>query len=180
MKSSPKTKKIAVGAMLIAFCILLPQIFHFTGIPQAGAVFLPMHIPVLLAGFFIGPLYGAIIGIISPVLSCAITNMPDMARLPFMAGELFAYGLVSGLMYHKLNFKSRKFGEIITLLCSMLAGRLFYAVMLIAASELLNIECGGVMAAVSATVTGIYGIILQITVIPIIVYAVKKGGFIIE
>lgn len=165
---------MTLGAMLLTLSIILPQIFHLTGIPQVGAVFLPMHIPVLLTGFLLGPVYGAVIGVIAPVVSSLITNMPALARLPFMVGELAVYGLASGLFYHTFKLRTKKFGIIVSLTAAMLLGRIFYALMLLAASKLLHIECGGVAAAVSATVTGVYGIVLQLITIPPIVYAIGR------
>ena len=164
--------------MLVALSIILPQIFHFTGIPQAGTVFLPMHIPVLLAGFILGPVYGTVIGIIAPAVSFLITNMPTAERLPFMICELAFYGLCSGLLYHVFKLKSKKLGIIITLVCAMLAGRLAYALMLFCAAEFFNIPCGGAAAAVTATVTGLYGIALQFVTVPPIVYTLKRSDLI--
>lgn len=177
MKRDSKTVKIALGAMLTALSIVLPQIFHLTGIPQVGAVFLPMHIPVLLAGFMLGPVYAPIIGAFAPVISHLLTNMPVSARLPFMIVELLFYGLASGLFYHVFRLKEKRFGAVVTLALSMLVGRLAYALSLVIAAEFFGIE-GGFMAAVSATVTGVYGIVLQFITIPPIVFACKKGGFI--
>lgn len=165
---------------MLAFGIVLPQLFHLTGIPQAGEIFLPMHIPVLLTGFIIGGDYGLIIGMLTPLISHFVTGMPAAPRLPFMIGELAIYGLVCGLLYRNAGLKNKKFGGVISLIASMLAGRLFYAAMLFVAADILNIECGGAVAAVTATVKGIYGIGLQLLVIPPIVYAAKKGGLVIE
>lgn len=171
-----RIKNITYGGLLLAIGILLPQVFHLTGIPQSGAVFLPMHIPVLLAGFLLGPLYGAGIGIILPVISFLLTGMPPADRLLFMVGELFTYGLVSGLLYYNLKFVKKKLGIYATLILSLAAGRVVYAIMLTIAANLLHIPCGGALAAVSATVMGIYGIIIQLILVPAIVYALKKGG----
>ncbi len=178
MKRGSNTIKISIGAMLTALSIVLPQIFHLTGIPQVGSIFLPMHIPVLLSGFIVGPVYAAVIGAISPIISHLLTNMPASARLPFMIIELLIYGLASGLLYHTFKLKDKKFGAIISLVLAMAAGRLAYAASLFIASEFLGVECGGVMAALTATVTGVYGIILQLVTIPPIVFALKKGRFI--
>lgn len=163
--------------MLTALSIVLPQVFHLTGIPQVGSIFLPMHIPVLLAGFMLGPVYASIIGALAPVISHLLTNMPAAARLPFMIVELLVYGLASGLFYHVFRLKEKRFGAVITLALSMLAGRLVYALALVVAAEFFGIE-GGFMAAVTATVSGVYGIVLQFITIPPIVFACKKGGFI--
>lgn len=180
MKRGSYTHKLTLGAAMLAFGIILPQLFHLTGIPQAGEIFLPMHIPVLLAGFLTGGAYGAAVGIFAPLISSILTGMPAAPRLPFMIAELAAYGLVSGLLYHNCGLKSKKFGSAVTLVSAMLAGRAFYAAMLWIAANAFHIDCGGAMAAVTATVKGIYGIGLQILVIPPLVYAAKKGGFIIE
>ena len=139
-----------------------------------------MHIPVLLAGLVIGGDYGFIIGMLTPLISHFVTGMPGTPRLPFMIGELAIYGLVSGLLYHNAGLKNKKLGGLITLVASMLAGRLFYAAMLFVAANLLNIKCGGAIAAVTATIKGVYGIGLQLLVIPPIIYATQKGGLIIE
>lgn len=180
MIQKASTKRLTAGALMLAFGIILPQLFHLTGIPQAGEVFLPMHIPVLLAGFVIGGDYGFIIGMLTPLISHFVTGMPGTPRLPFMIGELAIYGLVSGLLYHNAGLKNKKLGGLITLVASMLAGRLFYAAMLFAAAGIFNIKCGGAIAAVTATVKGVYGIGLQLLVIPPIIYAAQKGGLIIE
>ncbi len=49
MKST--TKKLVSGALCIAIGVLLPMTFHV--IPNGGSVFLPMHIPVLICGYFV-------------------------------------------------------------------------------------------------------------------------------
>lgn len=171
-------KKIAMGGLLIAFAILIPQAFHLSGIPKSGQIFLPMHIPVLIGGFVLGPLFGAIVGLVSPIISTMITGMPDMSRLPFMMLELCSYALAAGVMYNALGFRKRKFGAYISLVTAMIAGRLVYALSLLTASQLLGIECGGIMAAVNATVSGIIGIAIQLVFIPPVIYALERSGYI--
>ena len=50
------TKKLVSCALCIALGVLLPMAFHV--IPNAGSIFLPMHIPVLICGLFCGWPYG--------------------------------------------------------------------------------------------------------------------------
>ncbi len=71
-----KSKKIVLSAIFIAFGIIMPMIFHTVNL--AGTIFLPMHIPVLIAGFLLGPTCGALVGIITPIL----TGMPPI--IPMM------------------------------------------------------------------------------------------------
>lgn len=105
-------KKITVGGLLIALALVLPMAFHLTGVPQPGQVFLPMHIPVLLGGFVLGPVFGFFVGLFSPIISSVLTGMPAVGRLPFMMIELAVYGLVSGLMYNTFKFNKKKWVHI--------------------------------------------------------------------
>ena len=56
-----QTKNLVTSGMCVALAIVLPIAFHM--IPDAGKVFLPMHIPVLLCGLLCGPVYGLGCGI---------------------------------------------------------------------------------------------------------------------
>ena len=49
MNNMNNTKKVVFSGLLVAMGIALPIMFH--SIPNAGSIFLPMHIPVLLSGF---------------------------------------------------------------------------------------------------------------------------------
>ncbi len=169
-------RKITYAGALLALSVILPQVIHFTGIPDAGKVLLPMHIPVLLAGFLLGPVYGLIIGGLAPLLSFLVSGMPAAARLPFMIVELAVYGLVAGLLYLTFGLVRVRFGTVITLIGAMLAGRAFYGIALIVAASLFGIQAGGPEAVIAATVSGVIGIAIQLLVIPPIIYALKKGG----
>ena len=93
-------KKIVYGGLLIAIGVILPQLFHIFG-QSAGQTFLPMHIPVILAGMLIGPVWGLGVAVIVPILSSLITGMPPVPMLYFMLFELAAYAVVSGLLAKK-------------------------------------------------------------------------------
>lgn len=45
-------KKLTYSSLFLALGLVVPQLFHLLG--GAGPVFLPMHLPVLLAGFYLG------------------------------------------------------------------------------------------------------------------------------
>ncbi len=175
-----KVKKIAYAGLFIAMGILLPQLFHLSGLPQSGSIFLPMHIPVLFAGFILGPLYGALIGVLLPIISAILTGMPPAARLPFMIAELMTYGFFCGYLYLNRGFFRKKFGIVSTLVISMIAGRIIYAIMLFFSVFLLGMDTGGPVAAITALLMGIPGIIIQIVIIPTVIYSLKRGGFLNE
>jgi 2-polyprenyl-3-methyl-5-hydroxy-6-metoxy-1,4-benzoquinol methylase/predicted membrane protein len=116
-------RKMTSAAFLLALGILLPLAFH--GIPQSGQIFSPMHLPVLLAGFVAGPFYGALVGLLTPLLSFLFTGMPIVASLPGMMVELFVYGLSSGLLYRLIKTKNFYVDLYLTLIIAMLLGRAF-------------------------------------------------------
>ncbi|MBN1891232.1 MAG: ECF transporter S component [Clostridiales bacterium] len=190
-------RKLTYGGLLLAIAVVLPQVFHLTGGPASGAVFLPMHIPVLIAGLLLGPLYGLAIGAIAPACSFLITQMPTAARLPFMIIELAIYGLVSGFLHHTLGLYRFRFprrlrqensdkptfsgaerliGIYASLILAMVAGRMAYALSLIVMGRLFGIENANPAAVVVAVTTGIVGIVIQLVVIPPIIFALQKGG----
>lgn len=171
------THKITYGALIVACAVVLPQLFHLSGIPNSGGVFLPMHIPVLLGGFVLGPLFGALCGAMVPLVSSLLTAMPAPARLPFMMIELAGYGFFAGLMYHVLGFSRKRFGTYLSLIAAMLFGRVLYSLAAFVAAALFHVEkTGGILAGVQATVTGFAGIVIQLMFIPPLVYALRKAG----
>ena len=95
---------MVLSAMFLALAMVLPLL---TGqIPQIGKMLSPMHIPVLLCGFFCGPWYGLLVGAIAPVLRSLIFGMPALFPNAFiMCFELATYGCVSGLLYKLLPKK---------------------------------------------------------------------------
>lgn len=171
-----KTKRLALGGLFLALGIVVPLVIHATGIPQVGNILLPMHIPVLLAGYCLGPVYGGAVGLLCPLIS-SLFGMPPMARMPFMMGELAMYGVVSGALSVHTPLMKKRGGVYGVLLPAMVSGRLMYALMLAVAAYLLQIPCGGPMAAVTAVVTGLPGIVLQLVLMPLLVWMLQKGGY---
>ena len=166
--------------MLAAIAVLFPQLFHLTGFPSAGQMLLPMHIPVLLCGLWLGPYYGGAVGAVAPLLSCLLTQMPVLARMPFMSAELFTYGVVCGLLFNTLRLSRYRFGVYPALIGAMLAGRVVYALSLAFAGGLLGVAGASPLAAVSATVTGVPGIVIQLIFVPILLASLRRIGGITE
>lgn len=163
---------LVYSGMLVAIGVLLPQIFHIFG-TAAGRTFLPMHIPVLLAGFLVGPLYGVGVAILVPILSSLFTGMPPVPMLYFMLAELAAYAVVAGVMYKKLRVNAY-----VSLIVAMLCGRLVYGLSLVLVSTVFGMTFPFANAAAffGGITSGLPGIIIQIVIIPPIIYAMKKGG----
>ena len=172
MSQNSKVKKIILSAMFLAIAMILPL---FTGqIPKIGEMMLPMHFPVLLCGFFCGPLYGGITGLIAPLLRFVIFGMPPIyPKGIWMACELATYGLMSGLLYKILPKK--KVCIYISLIGAMIAGRIVWGIV---KSALLGAGEFGMAAFITGGfIEAIPGIIIQIVLIPIIVMTLKKRDF---
>lgn len=169
------TKNLVLAGLFIALGIILP---FFTGkIGELGRALLPMHIPVLIAGFVCGAPYGLIIGFVTPILNSLITGMPPMFPIAtVMAFELAAYGLMTGLLYRL--FPKKDIYVYPTLLLSMLIGRVVWGITNL---FILGISTGAFtwqafMA--GAFINAIPGIIIQIVIIPVIVIALKRADFV--
>ena len=80
-----------------------------------------MHIPVLLAGFLVGPVSGIVVGLLAPLLSHLLTGMPPTYAVPLMSLELPIYGLIAGLAYRRL-----KMNIYVSLVIAMIFGRIMF------------------------------------------------------
>lgn len=175
-----KTRKLTFAALCLAAALLLPQLFHLLGMQQAGQIFLPMHIPVLLGGLLLGWQYGILLGLIAPLISFLFTGMPGGERVVFMMAELSAYGFTSGLLYHHVLSKHSLYGAYLSLLGALIVGRIAYVIALYAAAGLFHIHAGGLLLVWTAFITGIPGIITQLLFLPALVRVIEKGGFMHE
>ena len=168
-KTAFKAKTITT-ILAIATAIVLPQLFHVMGIisgtgAMLGSVFLPMHIPVFVAGLMAGPVVGIIAGAVSPLVSFAISGMPAAALLPFMMFELAGYGLVSGLLVH---VKMPVFAKLVI---AQVAGRVVRGIA-IAVFGFGNqaVQLASIWTSVAQ---GLPGILLQWAIIPLLSYRME-------
>lgn len=157
------------GALFVALGIVFPMFFHAAG---AGKVFLPMHIPVLLAGFFTGPATGAVVGFITPVLSALLTGMPPLMPpiAQAMMAELAVYGLLSGLLY-----KTLRQNVVVALIGAMIGGRAVYGVLAAYILPLFGLNKVSVLYPLTAGLVGsLPGVVLQLVFVPTVVYLAEK------
>lgn len=169
MKMSP-VKKIVLTALFTALCVVLPMAFH--SIPNAGSIFLPMHIPVLLCGLVCGWAYGGLCGLVGPLLSSVLTSMPPAAVLPGMMVECCVYGLVTGLMLRYVRTGKTTLDLYLSLVAAMLLGRVLSGI-----AKALVFTPGLSLAAwaAGAFVTALPGIAIQLVLIPALVLALTKA-----
>ena len=165
-----QTKNMIVASMCAALCVVLPMAFH--AIPNAGSIFLPMHIPVLLCGFICSWPYGLVCGVLGPVLSSLLTSMPPAAMLPGMACELAVYGLVTGLLFRRVPTRPSTANIYISLIAAMICGRIVSG-----ALNALIFQAGSYSMEIwlsAAFTTALPGIAIQLVVIPALLLALEK------
>ena len=165
---SAKAKYIVGTILLSGIGIALPRIFHVLAGTNAGATFLPMHIAVLIAALTFGITSSTIVAGSSIVCSYLLTGMPSLARLPYMLIELLIYAIL-------LSVCNKKFNSYISLIATIILGRVLYAGVLAVAINVLGLPTYGISVIESIKV-GLPGIILQLAFVPVIAKAIKKGA----
>ncbi len=167
------TVKGLVSFGLIVLAVLLPQLVHLT-LGQAGGVrWLPMYLPVLLAGCLLGVRWGMGVGVLSPVVSFALTSlwgdpMPAAARLPFMMAELCVFAAVSGLFSKQIA--KNGWMAFPAVLLGAVAGRAFF---LLLAVLFQSVAPFTVEAVLSQIETGLSGLVLQAAAVPLLVMGLR-------
>ena len=66
MRRRISTVTVTGTALLLGMGAVLPIVFH--GMPLGGRIFLPMHIPALVAGLLLGPVGGLIVGAVAEIV----------------------------------------------------------------------------------------------------------------
>lgn len=178
------TLNVVTTAMLCAFAVVISSAMH----NLAGSVtksLSPMHLPVFMTGILCGNWLGLICGACAPVLGFLTSGRPAFpnSMIPMMF-ELATYGFVSGLMRNIFvkNPKIHKFASVLALVVAMVAGRV------------VNGFAGGIVLAIGGAPLGAsilaklasgftstwIGIIVQLILVPAILFAMQKSGVLIK
>lgn len=168
MYEKNNTKKIVIAGLLLAIGIIIPSIFHLTGMP--GKMFLPMHIPVLIGGFLLQPWMALALGILTPLLNSFITGMPVLfPSAIIMVFELGIYGFMASLAYRKM-----KLPAIVSLIISMIVGRLVAGLVVFILATFFSVDLSPMVFVIGTVTTGLPGIVIQIILIPTIIHSIIK------
>ncbi len=172
--SAKITVKSAIGVALIALAVALPQFVHIIVGASGGMTWLPMYLPVLIAGCVLGAKYGVAIGMLSPVASFLVTSafsspMPMLARLPFMVVELAVFGGVSGL-FSKYIAKNA-LAAFPAVLIAEVCGRGVFMLCVVALQNVTVLTPALVWSQIQS---GFLGLIAQALLVPAIVIALRS------
>ncbi len=165
-------KRLVLCAMCVALCCVLPVAFHAVALSK---IISPMHIPVLLCGLICGPLYGLFCGIAGPMLSSVITGMPPASALVSMLPELAIYGLAAGLLMKFIHTKHLFADIYASLIPAMILGRvaggMADALFLLGEGSSYTLS----MFAGSYIIGTLPGTIIQLVLIPLLVFTLEKA-----
>ncbi|HHX28438.1 MAG: ECF transporter S component [Bacillota bacterium] len=156
--------------LFTAMGIVLPMGFHAVGM---GRTFLPMHIPVLLAGIYVGWRSGLAVGVATPALSGLLTGMPPFVPPTAFAMmvELPVYGVLVALFYRRMRLHP---AWAVTL--AALAGRVVYGLIGYSVFPLMGLPGVSPLYPVTAGLAAsIPGVLLQIVLVPVIVIRLKPA-----
>ena len=167
------TGKSLVSAGVIILAVVLPQLVHLAAGPSGGMTWLPMYLPVLLGGCLLGTWWGLGVGILSPLVSFAVTSamgsaMPAAARLPFMTAELAVFAAVSGLFSAKIS--ENGWMAFPAVLLAAVSGR---AVFLLLTAIFQSVAPFTVSVVWSQIQSGFIGLILQAVLVPLMVMGIR-------
>ena len=167
------TVKSLISVGVVALAVLLPQLVHLIAGASGGVQWLPMYLPVLLGGCLLGWKWGLGVGVLSPLVSFAITShtgnaMPAASRLPYMMAELAVFAAVSGLFSKKIA--ENGWMAFPAVLLAQVSGR---AVFLALAAIFQGVSALSAAAVWSQIRAGLLGMVLQAVLVPFIVMGLR-------
>ena len=170
--------KIIVKLTYSALCLALGLVLPFlTGqIPEIGAMLCPMHFPVILCGFLCGFPWGMAVGFVTPILRSVIFGMPPMMTAIPMAFELLTYGLLAGLLYKLIE--NKVFGTYVSLISAMIGGRIVWGIAQFVITGLQGTSFPFEAFIAGAVLNAIPGIVAQVVLIPLIVFALERANLV--
>ncbi len=163
------TRQITLSGLMIALALLLP---FLTGqIPQVGTMLTPMHFPVMITSVFAGPVYGLLVGVLSPLLRQFLFSMPPFPMSLMMALELGTYGITFGVLFKvaKPHISNELLRLVLSLTVSMILGRIVFtlAALSLTGATSFSVVFWGLFT------TSLPGIILQLVLIPLLYFRLK-------
>lgn len=150
-----------ISSVILVGSLTVPFVSHFFGI--AGQIFMPLYLFALLAGLVYGWRCGLLVGLLAPLISFSITQMPVMQILPFVMVKSALLGLISGFVMEQSKGKKLYLCAGIGVIFSLLIGNL-----------LLYISVNNIVMAQMDFLTGYPGIILLLTAVPWISNKITK------
>lgn len=159
-------RDLILAGFLCALAIVMPVLFHAMGL---GSTFLPMFIPIVIAGFLLPWPVAITVGVSAPMISTLLTGMPPLfpPLMVVMMVEGIFLTLIPACLYQK--FQTNIY---ICLILTLLADRVLVFFLIGWMARLLKLpakEWG-----FARIVQGLPGIVLILIVVPPMVLMVSE------
>ncbi|MBI4861057.1 MAG: ECF transporter S component [Candidatus Riflebacteria bacterium] len=167
-----KTREVTTAALLVASGIVIPIAFHSAGL--AGRVFLPMHLPVAMAGLLVGWRAALAVGALTPLVSSLLTGMPPLAPMPValvMALELSAHAATVSLLHRRWRLRPP-----LAIAGGIVAGRITTGLVYSVLVRAFGFRLDPFAAVAGALLVGWPGLTVQLTVVPALFEALARRG----
>ena len=163
------TRHLVLTALCVALGLALPWLFHLVGGGQLGSTLLPMFLPLLLLGLLVPPGLAVWGGVLTPLLSSALTGMPPAPVLPEMVVELALLAGGAALLHHTLRLNVWLAAALATVL-----SRAGMVLIIVAFGSALGYQTAGWALALATLVKGLPGSVLLLTLIPSLAVSLEK------
>ncbi len=163
-------RQLLIMGLLGALSLSLPFLFHL--IPQ-GKAFLPLFIPVSLAGFLLNLKYSLVLSILIPIFSFVLNGMPPLFIPPvgiIMIGELSLLVFLNFLLYQRYGWNLY-----VAAFVSLGLNRIFYLGILWIVADFLKIP--QMTFALYSAIKPFPGLILLLVLVPSLVFTLKRIPF---
>lgn len=168
MNDRVKAKSIIILIILLILGTMVSVLFQ--KLDKDEAVYLPLHIPALIGGFLLPPIFAMILGVLLQVISgTIITPVPLFPTLFIGIFEMAVYGLIVSLLYRKLKAPS-----LLSLIFSIVLGRIMVGVIVFFATPFYEFGIDPINYVIEVVVTGLPGIIIQLVAIPLLIYWIER------
>ncbi len=168
MYERSKVKDIVLSGLVLALGLVVPYIFHSTGIP--GTMFLPMHIPIFIGGFLLPPYLAFLLGALTPLINSFATGMPQLMPIGLiMVFELSTYGLLTSFFYRKMDLP-----PIIVMVLAMIGGRIMAGLGVFLLAVFLKVGLEPITYVIGTITGAIPGILIQLFILPVLIHALTR------
>jgi hypothetical protein len=162
-------RQLSLAGLLGALALLLPIGFHALG--WGGRILLPMHLPIVIAGFLLEPGLALSLGLIVPLLSAVLTGMPPLAppMALLMSVELAVKAGSASVLYRRLHAPMWT-----ALPMAIAADWAVLAAAALQAAKFFVIQSSPVKYVVAAIVLSLPGTVLQLVAVPAVVLTIER------
>lgn len=172
LESGIDAKQILWSLIFMAFGVVFSMLFYATG---TNMIFLPMHMPVFLGGFILSWPYAILVALITPLVSSIFVGMPLAINLMYIIPEFIVYAITIEALYKRNKDAVFVYRIYLPLLIAMILGKLtaslFQTVLFANSVDMFTFFA-------SIVIKGFPGIMIQLIVVPTLLYLLMKAKFI--